>query len=107
MLVFVPSLSTFPTNTCSSQKEQVRTPEELPVGGPDVTSDLFLPQAVPFVGDITGSIQAARHLEGLDVLGRPHPTGPLSDDPRQAHLLLHVDLKRSKVKDQHHYFALG
>lgn len=85
----------------------MRRPEELPAGGPDVTSDLFPPQTVPSVGDVTDSIQAARHLEGLDVLGRPHPTGPLSDDPRQAHLLLHVDLQRSKVKGQHLHSALG
>lgn len=65
-----------------------RLPNEIPVK----SSHLVPPLALHSVGHVSVSIEAARHLEGLDVLSRAHSTGALSDDARQTHLLLHVDL---------------
>lgn len=55
-------------------------------------SDLVPPLALNLLSSVRAPIQAARHLKRLDVLGRSHATGALSDDARQTHLLLQVNL---------------
>lgn len=50
------------------------------------------PLAIHSVSRIPNSVQAARHLESLDVLSCAQATGALSDDARKTHLLLQVNL---------------
>lgn len=59
-------------------------------------SHLVPPLPIHPVRCIRVSIKAARHLEGLDVLGCTHSTGALSDDACQTHLLLHINLESTK-----------
>lgn len=55
-------------------------------------SDLVPPLALNLLSSVRAPVQAARHLKCLDVLGRSQATGALSDDARQTHLLLQVNL---------------
>lgn len=48
------------------------------------------------------AVQAGRHLEGPDELGRPDATGALRHDPGEAHLSPQVDLKTPGEGDHHH-----
>lgn len=55
-------------------------------------SNLIPLLAIHFVSDVGVSIKAACHLEGFDVLSCAQATGTLSDDARQTHNLLHINL---------------
>lgn len=92
-LVLVPSLSVFPAKTCDTTTK-VRRKSALMTN--DSASrrlfDLVPPLALDFMSGVCAPIQAAGHLKGLDVLRRSQATGALSDDARQTHLLLQVDL---------------
>lgn len=70
------------------------------------SSNLVPPLAIHSVSSVSVSIKAARHLEGLDVLSRAHATGTLSDDARQTHLLLHINLFLTKGNVLFHFSAL-
>ena len=76
-------------------------------------SHLVSALAVQSVGGERTPIKAARHLEGLDVLSCAQATGALSDDARQTHLLLHINLRstakvlvNSKVTSSEKRFGL-
>lgn len=94
-LVLVPSLSAFPTNTCDRE-----TGSQLTACGerrqqcnaalrPHVVASLALRP----VHRVRPAVQAGRHLERLDELGRPDATGALRHDPGEAHFSPQVDLK--------------
>ena len=53
---------------------------------------MVLPVGALLVHGVHASVQAGRHLEGLDVLRRPHPAGALTHHAREPHRPLHVDL---------------
>lgn len=98
--VFVLSLSVLPTKTCSTETKSANTSNYSFFISKDskrcLLFDLVPPLALHFKGSICIPIQAARHLKRLDVLSSSHAAGALSDDARQTHLLLQVNLSFPK-----------
>lgn len=102
-LVFVLSLSVFARKTCSTwtwnQAQEVGREWNLPFEIMLTKSSyLVSPLALHPESSVHIPIEATRHFKGLDVLGRAHATGTLSDDSCQTHFLLHIYLFIKKKK---------
>lgn len=67
-------------------------PNLLPEMTASQSSYLISPLALHPERRVHRPIQATRHFKSLDVFGRAHATGALSDDSCQTHFLLHIYL---------------